>query len=180
LPSASTVAHAARQQATDVVAPLVNTFKKARRANSVRYHGETFKAPLAGLPTEIHGSINEFVPRTLHAKANEPITWTFLGTQHTLSFDVAAYLPILEFGAKRIRLNPRVSDPAGGAPTLPEQQGDEPLRIDGGTYDGTGFWSSGLIGSERYATYTLRISKPGTYPYACLIHPKMIAKVVVT
>jgi plastocyanin len=54
------------------------------------------------------------------------------------------------------------------------------FKIDGGTYDGTGFWSSGLFGAEPYAEYTLRISKPGTYPYACLIHPSMIGQVVVT
>ncbi|MEX1177289.1 MAG: hypothetical protein WEB09_02400, partial [Nitriliruptor sp.] len=50
----------------------------------------------------------------------------------------------------------------------------EPLVVDGGTWDGSGFWSSGVLYSEAYVEYTVRVSEPGTYRYACLIHPPMV------
>jgi plastocyanin len=29
-------------------------------------------------------------------------------------------------------------------------------------------------------TFTIRFSKPGTYPYACAVHPQMLGQVVVS
>ena len=79
-----------------------------------------------------------------------------------------------------VRFNPKLEPPAGGAKKLPEQQGRGIVKFDGGTYGGTGFWSSGLIGAEPYLEYTMRIGKPGSYRVACLIHPAMVGTVVVT
>jgi amicyanin len=39
-------------------------------------------------------------------------------------------------------------------------------------------WDSGQMAPGR--TYTVTLTKPGTYDYACSIHPFMHAKVVVT
>ncbi len=178
--SASAVAREGRAAATDVVASLAKTFHETVRTNKLRYHGETLRGPFAGLPVDVHGSINEFVPNTLRAKANEAITWKVAGG-HTISFNVPPYLPIVEFGAKQIRLNPKVRNAAGGAPKPGDAPEDGPLKIDGGTYNGVGFWSSGVVeAQDGFAEYTLRITKKGTYPYACLIHPKMIGKVIIT
>ncbi len=184
VPSAGEVRRAARQEAEDVALPLEKTYRDALRTNQVTVEGERISGPFAGLPTSIHGSINEFVPRTIRTKAGEPVTWKFIGSDHSVSFDVPPYLPIIQFGTKSVRLNPRVKNPAGGAPTPPENDEETEdqgvQKIDGGTYDGEGFWSSGLVGAGPYLEYTVRISKPGNYPYACLIHPKMIGTVVVT
>jgi hypothetical protein len=79
----------------------------------------------------------------------------------------------------RISLNPKLEMPFGGSPKIPEQQGMGVLKVDGGTYDGDGFFSSGLLGAEPYAEYSLRFSKPGTFKYACLLHPPMVGTVVV-
>jgi plastocyanin len=70
---------------------------------------------------------------------------------------------------------------AGGSPRPPPVDfvSDEPMKIDGGTWDGSGFFSSGLLGSDPFSTYTLRVSKPGRYRYACLIHPDMVGTLVV-
>jgi plastocyanin len=187
VPSASAVRRAGRDEAEKLALPLETTYRDAVRTNKTTIDGEEVTGPFAGLPTSIHGSINEFVPSTIRAKVGEPITWKVVGADHSISFDVPAYLPIIQFGTK-FRLNPKVENPAGGAPARPEEEGGDgegdggggPQAIDGGTYDGSGFWSSGLVGGEPYLSYTLRISKPGNYPYACLIHPKMIGRVVVS
>jgi plastocyanin len=182
IPSASTVRREARDEAEAVARPLAKIYRDAVRTNRTKVEGKEVTGPFAGLPTPIHGSINEFVPRELHVKAGEPITWKIIGSDHTISFDVPPYLPIIQFGTKRVRLNPKVDEPSGGAPERPhgDEESDGPTKIDGGTYSGTGFWSSGLVGGGPYLEYTLRIAKPGTYPYACLLHPKMIGRVVVS
>jgi plastocyanin len=183
VPSAGAVRRKARADAEKLALPLEKTYRDAVRTNSATVEGIELTGPFAGLPTTIHGSINEFVPRTIRAKAGEPITWRMIGADHTISFDVPPYLPIIQFGTK-IRLNSKVSDPAGGAPPFEHEEDDAeapgPPTHDAGTYDGEGFWSSGLVGAGPYLSYILRISKPGTYPYACLIHPKMIGTVVIT
>jgi plastocyanin len=54
--------------------------------------------------------------------------------------------------------------------------------IDGGTYDGTGFHSSGLVLSfpPQLFAYRVKFTKPGTYTYFCVVHPDMKASVNVT
>jgi hypothetical protein len=99
---------------------------------------------------------------------------------HSISFDVPEYFPIyetLEDGT--IRIDEALYLPAGGAPAVEEADSLEPIVVDGGTYDGTGFWSSGVLFSEAYVRYTLRFSNPGTYRVACLIHPPMVGTVTV-
>jgi plastocyanin len=180
IPASSAVAREGRKEAQATVAPLVKTFRDARADGNINFRGHKLTGPFAGLPSDIHGSVNEFVPRTIAAKAGQPITWKVVGN-HTISFDVPAYLPILTFTRQSIRYNPKVHGLAGGAPEVPPQDEQGGVqKFDAGTYDGTGFWSSGLMGADPYLEYTLRIAKPGTYPYACLVHPKMIGKIVVS
>ncbi len=177
------VGRRARDEAEKTLLPLDKVYRSAAKTNAITVDGEKIEGPFAGLVAEgaDHALLNEFLPRKITAKVNEPITWKAFGSDHTISFDVPDYFPILEFDTKDgVRFNARLGRPAGGAPDIPEQDGEGVLKIDGGTYDGTGFWSSGLFGAEPYAEYTVRISKPGTYPYACLIHPPMIGQIVVT
>jgi plastocyanin len=66
------------------------------------------------------------------------------------------------------------STPAGSAP--PSEQGPPP-PIDAGTWNGEGFFNSGLMfGGD----FIVRFSKPGTYTYECLIHPGMAGTITVT
>jgi hypothetical protein len=104
---------------------------------------------------------------------------------HTISFGVPKYFPVLTFGKDgSVKRNPKLDPAAGGAKTQEEPdfdpENDEPIRFDGGKYDGSGFWSSGAIGGDPYVEYTMRITKPGTYRYACLVHPPMVGTVEVT
>lgn len=41
-----------------------------------------------------------------------------------------------------------------------------------------GFRSTGLAFNDQ-DTFSVRFSRPGTYAYACLIHPKMVGTLVV-
>jgi plastocyanin len=138
------------------------------------------------LPNEkvqFEADITEFIPRKTTAKVNTPVTWTTFGG-HTISFDVPKYFPLFTIKADGTVIgNPETDKPAGGAPD-PGPPQDKSRKVDGGTWDGTHFWSSGRIdtgnGNNLYVQYTLRFSRPGTYKYACLIHPAMVAELTIT
>jgi plastocyanin len=199
-----------RQQVTDLLEPYELTFADALRGRYTYLgedHTWNYAGLLREDGQD--GIINEFVPRIIDAEVDEPIVWRMFGP-HSISFDVPEYFPIVEFGEDgEVRSNEAVYEPAGGAPPLPELDGGpapepddaeaadgegdggdgqdagpppepEPIVVDGGTWDGSGFWSSGVLYSDLYVEYTLRISTPGTYRYACLIHPPMVGTVRVT
>jgi plastocyanin len=183
VPSADDVARAAREEIDEAAEPLVDLFRQATSEGAIDVDGERIEGPFAGVdaPFLEHTGINEFVPRERTVKAGEPITWKMMGADHTISFNVPRYFPIMEFlDDGTVRTNPMLDPPAGGAPEPPEQEGDGPLEIDGGTWDGEGFWSSGLMAAQPFIEYTLRISEPGTYEYACLLHPPMVGTLEVT
>ncbi len=130
--------------------------------------------------------INEMIPKKIRAKRGQKITWNLIGW-HSISFGVPRYFPPFQFLSDGVvRINPKLDPAAGGAKKfdIPEEVryggGPDPVAFDGGTYDGTGFWSSGMIDAEPYIVYSMRITKPGTYNYACLVHPPMVGKIVVT
>jgi plastocyanin len=154
------------------------------------------RAWFAGLPhtgTD-DASILQFVPTHPKVRVGQKVSFLFLGgpTQgHTVSFDVPAYFPVftVEKDGTIVR-NAQLDQPAGGSPKLPDSVtgGGEnnngppppPVVIDGGTWNGHGFFSSGLISPASFALYTLRFSKPGTYKFACLVHPLMVGTLTVT
>jgi hypothetical protein len=74
---------------------------------------------------------------------------------------------------------------AGGWPGAPESdyhgEGPPPLpvSVDAGNFDGAGGLKSSGTGWNNGDKYRVTFTKAGTYPYACLIHPGMIGKVVV-
>jgi plastocyanin len=163
--------------------PYTTTFTGALQGNYV-YRGRQHEWNYAGLlaeDAEVEGIINEFVPKDITTRVGEPVNWRIFGP-HSISFDVPEYFPIVEFlDDGTVRSNEAIFPPAGGAPEPPEPEDPtEPLVIDGGTYDGSGFWSTGVLWSDEYVDYTLRFSEPGEYPFACLIHPPMVGSVRVT
>jgi plastocyanin len=174
-------------------APLAAAMEDAA-AGALHIDQTTYAGPFAGAATtEVrpwggsahrhhfghrHGSVDEFLPATLRVHAGRAITWTFVG-RHTVSFNVPGYLPV--FAVARdgtVRLDPRVHEPVGWR--IPAVEADSPPRlVDAGEWDGDGFVSTGLdwrTGDRFRVTFT----RPGTYLLACLIHPAMIGRVVVT
>lgn len=170
----------ARQEIAKFSEPMAKTYGDARDLD-VEFQGETIEGPFAGLTTPVHAGIDEFLPKTIRTKVGEKVTWKIMGADHTISFDVPEYFPIMTFAKNgRVALNDKLQDPAGGSPKIVDAEEGEITSVDGGTYDGSGFFSSGLFGGEPYAEYSLRFSKPGTYKYACLLHPPMVGTVTVS
>ena len=195
VPSPDEIRREARVEIDRLADPLLKQFRDARdgtvrlpdprlkRTHRLSGNFAGMYKPSVNFPDT---SINEFIPRRFTVDAGEKITWNLMG-HHTISFGVPRYFPIIEFQSNgNVRFNPKLDPPAGGAKRfdVPEEEryggSPEPIEFDGGTYDGTGFWSSGTMDADPYIEYSMRITKPGTYRYACLIHPPMVGTVEVT
>ncbi|MDQ3973289.1 MAG: hypothetical protein M3276_02950, partial [Actinomycetota bacterium] len=197
IPSAREVAAEGRAQVDRMAQPLLAALRTAQEQDVPAVEGEPVPKPLAGWFSDdpaAHATINEFVPRTLEARVGQPITWNFVGG-HTVSFDVPEYFSeftIDEDG--RVSASPLAFDPQG-LPEPPASEGADhqeevaeqaaepgegeeapPPRIDAGQWDGSGFLSSGV---QFDGTFTVTFTQPGSYPYACLIHPQMVGEVMV-
>jgi plastocyanin len=132
--------------------------------------------------------IDEFIPATIEAKVNQKVSWTMIGP-HTISFGKAPIEPggfLTKAPDGAWHLNEQAFAPAGFPPP-PNQSGPPPAAptvtpLDGGKYDGTGFKSTGFLPSFPPALVgpSLTFTKAGTYPYVCLVHPKMGGVVHVT
>lgn len=146
------------------------------------------KTPVAGLATGLDDYavlVNEFYPGNLKAKVGQPVTWKMEGAPHTVSFNVPKYFPVFTVAKSgKVVRDPNSYEAVGWTvPAAPEHAEDgpppEPRKIDVGKWNGRGgFHSSGLL--EPDETFTMTFTKPGTYPFACVIHPPMIGRVTVT
>jgi hypothetical protein len=126
----------------------------------------------------------------INAKAGQKVSWTMIGV-HTITFGTPADLKT--FATKGAdgswHIKPASFAPAGepGAPppaNAPPSGPPVPKPFDGGSYAGTGLRSSGFVasfpGSPTFYAYSLTFTKPGRYPYTCVIHPGMDGVVNVT
>jgi len=180
IPSAADVNRQTREELNQMVDPFRQVYESASEGQFV-FGGEAFTGNFSGLVDDrVQGSLNEFVPSIIETEVGKPVTWLMFGP-HSISFDVPEYFPIYEEQDDgTVTGNEDIYLPAGGAPVPETLDSPEPIEIDGGTWDGSGFWSSGVLYSDEYVQYTLRFSTPGTYRYACLIHPPMVGTVTVT
>ena len=85
-----------------------------------------------------------------------------------------------------VAFNNELDKPAGGWPGAPAAHKTHPRGrstraggIDAGNFDGSGGFKSTGTGWATGDTYSVTFTKKGTYPYACIVHPGMIGKVVV-
>ena len=175
VPSADDVAESGQAQLAELVAKLGPAKEKAEADAKPG-------AAAAGTGDESVRSalVTEFLPTETEVKAGEQITWTITGP-HTISLGVPedARTLMIEADDGTFHLNEKSVSPAGYEPPPPPEGEPEgpPPPIDGGTWDGTGFFSSGI---QFEGDFLLKISKPGTYEYVCLIHPDMEGTVKVS
>jgi plastocyanin len=188
VPSQDAVNRAAQQDVkrfTDFMTPAYTDAK----AGKVRFPGNQAGVEAKGIGSS---ALTEFVPRTIHAKRGEKVTWHVVGDGHTVSFNVPRYGPEISIGKDgSVHYTPQTISPVGG-PGFPDPgAGDpnappKPVSVDAGSYDGTHFLSSGIGGPSGGpggpppdVTYSVTFTKAGTYRFACLVHPLMVGEVVV-
>lgn len=195
VPSEGDVARQARREAEQRTAPLVRNYRTAKAGRVVRggdageIEIDAGKTNLIGVPTPflagnqlVFGIVNEFVPEKVEARVGEKVTWTFTGG-HTISFNVPRYFPVFTIAQDgTVEFNPKADKPAGwpdrpGPPGGPGGEGPpEPVSVDAGPWDGRGFRSTGLNYADR-DRFSVTFTRPGTYTYACLIHPQMVGTI---
>jgi plastocyanin len=109
--------------------------------------------------------LQEFLPRTVRVPVGGAIRWHVNGFHNVAFASGAAYPPLIISGpgASDVQINPLVAFPAQPA----------------ATYDGAGYFNSGLPQPGQAFEWTLTFSRPGAFEYACIVHPNMKAFVVV-
>ena len=162
IPSQSEVNRQARDEIERLAAPLREQIEKFeegtlevppeeapayRNAGFLKPGTNRFEGNLSGLYAEdpsIMAGINEFLPRTMTVGVGRRSGGPISG-MHTVSFNVPEYFPVISVEEDgQVVYNPQVIAPAGGVPEHPgpfEFEGpppEEPLMIDGGTWDGGG------------------------------------------
>ena len=190
IPSQTDVNKAANQQATrytDVLAGFYDDARAGRRGDLPAIGFEPTEEENAGEYGLFPAIGNEFVPSTVEAEVGEEVTWSFLGSRHSLAFNVPKYFPVFEVaGDGTVTLDDR-GFRAVKFPKPPDEEADEgppegerePIHLDGGRFDGSGgLHSTGMFYSAG-DTFSLTFTKSGTYLFACLVHPTMVGKVVV-
>lgn len=117
------------------------------------------------------------MPEKITVKAGEKVTWTVDGL-HTITFnppeDARPWLRFDDTG--KLVVNKKSFAPAASPeipPPDPASGGPPKLPVDGGTWDGRGYRSSGAPFTGGQLVYSLAVSEPGTYTYVCLVHPDM-------
>lgn len=144
---------------------------------------------LAGLgrPDTPGATADAFLPTSTSVPVGGTVAWTLAG-RHTISFNVSEDQPPLlaRMPDGAWRANRRFIDAIGGpgveqAVVPPDSPPDATATIDSGNWDGVGERSSGLLVSTPLAPLIYRVSftRPGTYPYRCLVRPTMAGTVVV-
>jgi plastocyanin len=105
---------------------------------------------------------NAFFPQTIEVGVGDTLTWTFEGFHNVTFLSGGAAPPFAVPEGDKAYFNPQMLFPAGGR-----------------SYDGTGFYTSGVPGPDGRLSYTLTFTKPGRYEYVCTIHSGMRGMVVV-
>lgn len=184
----------ADEVATSATEELESRFVSKLRPLAQQLGSLTADKAVAGSPPlesdpDLEASLNVFGPKEASIKAGGSVTWTVAGP-HTIAIDVPqdAQGAFVQSPDGAWHANEKAFAPVGGAgqpqgdPNAPPPAEDAPpVLIDGGTYSGTGFHSSGIIlsfGAPVYQ-YKLTFAKAGTYEIQCQIHPDMKGSVKV-
>lgn len=176
IPTLNVVAQSAKSELESTVALIRPAVAAAAPAKG---------AVMAGILSEDapQSAANVFIPEELEITAGDSVTWSVLGP-HTISFNSPPGAYGLRVAAPdgSIHVNPLAAMPDNVVREAPPSDSLMPVEIDGGSWDGKGSLSSGLVLSFPPAplyTFNMAFEEPGAYPYVCLIHPAMVGRIVV-
>lgn len=175
IPDAAAVAEEGQEQLDGYASALAAAVAEAEA-------GVTPGTVQAGLGSEDAGPTlaTEFVPGDAEIAAGDAVTWNVVGP-HTISFNApeSARVLINSDPNGQFHLVEEAVAPAGYEPPPPPEGEPEgpPPTVDGGTFDGTGFLSSGILFDQPFK---LIFSTAGSYEYVCLIHPEMEGTITVS
>jgi len=177
--SADDIEAAGQKQIDDAVAKLKPEIDKATtdaKPNEVKAG-----VSLEGAPA----NANDFVPKEISVPVGGAVTWNL--SFHTVSFNAPedARPDVIQDADGTWHFNTKAFTPVGYTPPAPTPPPADsgppasdagpppPTNVDGGTFDGEGFYNSGSVDSQGDVFFKLTFSKAGTYKYICLIHPDM-------
>src|SRR5690606_30732501 len=102
-------------------------------------------------PATLNGDVMQFLPPTANLKTGDTVKWTSdVPTPHTVTFNVQS----------------------APAEVLAGDIFEVPAYKPAATFDGSGFWHSGIIGLDYPSgqTFEMTFSKAGTFNYICVLH----------
>jgi plastocyanin len=110
-------------------------------------------------PAQRAVAVAQYMPAGATVAVGQVVRWSWAGTSEPHS---VTFLPAGQ------SLPPPGTDQALFAPTPPK-----------GAFDGTAMVNSGLVplGPQAAPPFELTFSKPGRYPYQCVIHPPMVGTI---
>jgi plastocyanin len=168
----------------DALTPIAATAQGGTAASAASGAGDpSITNPVIADPSAVNAVIVDFGPKTISIPVGGTITWKNFYF-HNIAFgaqdsDVGV---LMKAADGSIHLSPKAGAPAGF--TLPPQAGinipppdtTQPLLVDLGSWDGTGFKNTGIIQSlppKDIISLKLTFTRAGTFSYRCLIHPDM-------
>jgi len=175
IPSASDQKAKGDQEFNQLQSQLKPVADAAKQPN-----GTTVKGG-AGDPKLFNAIVTEFGPKDVSVPVGGSVTWDMFFF-HTVSFGTsAADVGIFTKAADgTLQFSPKALAPAGvnvpaAAGEFPPPDNASPLAISFGPYDGSGFESTGILGSVPPQLISVKASFPkaGTYTYRCLFHRDM-------
>jgi plastocyanin len=140
----------------------------------------------AGDPKYFSTTIAQFGPMSASVPVGGSVTWNVFGF-HSLTFGAADSDVVLVSKSPdgAVHLSPKAAPAGFNVPAalgdFPPPANSKPVAVNLGSYDGSGFKSTGVIGSlpPRLVSLKLTFTKAGTYPIRCVIHPDMKGEVKV-
>lgn len=180
VPSAKADAAAAKKQLAAVLKVAIKRSKEATKAATVE----------AGRATSEY-SLNRFFPAKATVPVGTPVTFTMAQQSpaeiHTITFGSPAVTKPVEnaFISPVPGTTPGpptlVIDARAAYPTAPPN--GQPLAYDG-TNHGDGLENAGMLDNAKPtpspATTQVVFTKPGSYPYVCVVHPNMAGTIEAT
>lgn len=131
------------------------------------------------------GFVADFVPGEVQIEAGATVTWRVRGL-HAVAFrPPGSVRDPWRVTPDGVEITEQAWEPSTGVVWPAELTAWPPppaaVVVDGGSWDGEGFHTSGILRADvpLDVTYTLAVTEPGTYEMRCLVHDEARARLVV-